>query len=165
MNVLRLFLVSTLLLLAGCGFHLRGNIDLPADLQRIHIEGTSKYSGLGLELRRALQANGVEVVDKASGSQAILKITDTDYARRLLSVSGTSGKTAEYELIYSFKVTLNDRDGKVLLAPQTLRQLRDYTYDRDNVLGKGNEEARFRTEMERDLVRQILGRLQSYRRG
>ena len=165
MNVLRLLMVSTLLLLAGCGFHLRGNIDLPAELQRMYIEGTSRYSGLGLELRRSLRANGVDVVEKTSNSQVVLKVSGTNYRKRLLSVSGTSGKTAEYELVYSLSVSLQDRQGKVLLAPQTLRQLRDYTYDRDNVLGKGNEEARFRVEMERDLARQILRRLQSYRRG
>ena len=165
MNVLRLLLISALLLLAGCGFHLRGSIDLPADLQRMHIQGTSKYSALGVELRRSLRANGVDVVDSANDAQVLLKISNPEYKRRLLSVSGTSGKTAEYELQYSLDVTLQDRQGKVLLAPQALRQLRDYTYDRDNVLGKGNEEARFRVEMERDLVRQVLRRLQSYRRG
>jgi len=165
MNFLRLLLISTLLLLAGCGFHLRGSIDLPADLQRMHVQGTSKYSALGVELRRSLRANGVDVVDTANAAQVVLKISAPNYKRRLLSVSGTSGKTAEYELQYSLSVSLQDRQGKVLLAPQALRQLRDYTYDRDNVLGKGNEEARFRVEMERDLVRQVLRRLQSYRRG
>jgi len=165
MNFLRLLLISALLLLAGCGFHLRGSIDLPADLQRMHVQGTSKYSALGVELRRSLRANGVDVVDTANAAQVVLKISAPIYKRRLLSVSGTSGKTAEYELQYSLSVSLQDRQGKVLLAPQALRQLRDYTYDRDNVLGKGNEEARFRVEMERDLVRQVLRRLQSYRRG
>lgn len=165
MNGLRIALVTTLLLLAGCGFHLRGNIDLPADLQRMHVSGVSKYSALGIELRRSLQANGVELVDKANAADVILSVSNTNYKRRLLSVSGTSGKTAEYELQYILNISLKNRKGKQLLAPQTLRQLRDYTYDRDNVLGKGNEESRFKAEMERDLVRQILGRLQSYRRG
>jgi len=165
MNVLRLLLISTFLLLAGCGFHLRGNIDLPSDLQRMYVEGTSKYSGIGVELRRSLRANGIDVVDTASAAQVILKVSGSNYRRRLLSVSGASGKTAEYELIYTLSVSLQDKQGKVLQTPQTLRQLRDYTYDRDNVLGKGNEETRFRTEMERDLVRQVLRRLQSYRRG
>jgi len=165
MNVLRLMLISTLLLLAGCGFHLRGSVDLPADLQRMHIQGTSKYSALGVELRRSLRANGIDVVDTVNEAQVVLQISAPEYKRRLLSVSGISGKTAEYELQYSLNVSLKDRQGKVLLVPQPLRQLRDYTYDRDNVLGKGNEEARFRVEMERDLVLQVLRRLQSYRRG
>jgi len=165
MNFLRLTLVFALLLLSGCGFHLRGNIDLPADLKQMHVQGTSKYSGLGLELRRSLKTNGVEVVDEINSAQVVLRISSPAYTRRLLSVLGDSGKVAEYELSYSLDISLHDRKGSILLAPQTLRQLRDYTFDSDGVLGKGNEEARLRKDMERDLVRQVLSRLQAYRRG
>lgn len=163
MNVLRLILVSALLLLSGCGFQLRGNIDLPAGLQQMHVEGTSKYSGLGLELRRGLKTSGVNVVSEASAAQVILKVSSPSFQRRLLSVSGTSGKTTEYELTYTLNISLQDRNGKVLLAPQTLRQLRDYTYDQNNVLGKGDEQSRLQKDMQRDLVRQVLNRLQAYR--
>jgi len=163
MNVLRLMLVSALLLLSGCGFHLRGNIDLPAGLQQMHVQGAAKHSALGLELRRSLSASGVNVVSDVGAAQVILKVSPPAFERRLLTVSGTSGKVAEYELIYTLNVSLHNRKGAVLLAPQTLRQLRDYTYDRDNVLGKGNEEARLKTDMQRDLVRQVLSRLKAYR--
>jgi len=165
MNVLRLILVSALVLLSGCGFHLRGNIDLPADLQQMHVQGVTKYSDLGLELRRSLKASGVNVVKGVKAAQVILKVSPPAFERRLLSVSGASGKVAEYELIYTLNMSLHDRQGQVLLAPQTVRQLRDYTFDRDNVLGKGNEEARLKANMRRDLVRQVLTRLQAYRRG
>jgi len=164
MNTLRLLLVSALVLLSGCGFHLRGNIDLPAGLQQMHIQGVTKHSELGLELQRSLSTSGVNVVD-SSAAQVILKVSPPAFERRLLTVSGASGKVAEYELIYTLNVSLHDRKGKVLLAPQTLRQLRDYTYDRDNVLGKGNEETRLKADMQRDLVRQVLNRLKAYRRG
>jgi len=165
MNVLRLILISALVLLSGCGFHLRGNIDLPADLKKMHVQGASKYSPMGLELRRSLKANGVDIVKNQSAAQVMLKVTPLKFERRLLSVSGASGKVAEYELIYTLNISLLDRKGQVLLASQTVRQLRDYTFDRDNVLGKGNEEARLKANMRSDLVRQILTRLQAYRRG
>jgi len=165
MNALRLIVVSALLLLSGCGFHLRGDIDLPAGLQQMHVQGTSTHSGLGLELKRSLKTSGVNVVSDVTSAQVILNITAPAFERRLLSVSGISGKTAEYELIYTLQVSLLDRKGKVLLAPQTLRQLRDYTYDQNNVLGKGDEQSRLQQSMQRDLVRQVLNRLKAYRRG
>ncbi|MCK4743019.1 MAG: hypothetical protein KAT25_04305 [Sulfuriflexus sp.] len=165
MNALRLILVSALLLLSGCGFHLRGNIDLPAGLQQMHIDGAAKHSALGLELRRSLKTSGVNIVNDASSAQVILKVSSPSFKRRLLSVSGTSGKTTEYELTYTLNVSLVDRKGNVLLAPQTLRQLRDYTYDQNNVLGKGDEQSRLQADMQRDLVRQVLNRLQAYNRG
>jgi len=163
MNALRLLVVSMLLLLAGCGFHLRGDVNLAADLQRIHIKGVSQYSTLGTALTRSLRSQGVEVVESPTSASAILKIEKPDYNRRLLSVNAVSGKVNEYELQYSLNVTLLDRSGKVLLASQQLRQLRDFTFDRDRVLGKGNEEARLKKDMERDLAAQILRRLQTYR--
>ena len=165
MNALRLILVSALLLLSGCGFHLRGNIDLPAGLQQMYIQGVAVHSPLGLELRSNLSASGVNIVSDVSAAQVILKMSAPAYKRRLLSVSGTSGKVAEYELIYTLRMSLQDRKGKVLLASKTLQQLRDYTFERDNVLGKGNEEERLKSDMQRDLVRQVLTRLKAYRQG
>ena len=164
MNVLRLILVSALLLLSGCGFHLRGNIDLPPGLQQMHVQGV-KHSPLGRELRRSLKGSGVAVVSDLKAAQVILKVSTPAFERRLLSVSGASGKVAEYELIYTLNISLHDRKGQTLLASQTVRQLRDYTFDRDSVLGKSNEESRLKADMRRDLVRQILTRLKAYRRG
>lgn len=147
-------------LLGGCGFHLRGAVDLPANYQRMAIEGVSPYSELAVKLKRGLQANGVEVVD-ATAAQVILKLSQVSYQRRLLSVSAVSGKTAEYELHYSLKVSVRDRQGNTLLAEQPLQQLRDYVYDQNNVLATDNEEVQLRKDMERDLVGQILRRLQA----
>jgi LPS-assembly lipoprotein len=157
-----LFLFASLL--SGCGFHLRGAVDLPANYQRMAIEGVSLYSDLGLKLKRGLQANGVEVVE-AAGAQVILKLSQVSYQRRLLSVSALSGKTAEYELHYSLKMSVRDRQGNVLVPEQPLQQLRDYVHDQGNVLATGNQEAQLRKDMERDLVSQILRRLQARARG
>lgn len=165
MTALRLtifFLFASLL--SGCGFHLRGGVDLPAAYQRMAIEGVSPYSALGLDLKRTLQGNGIDVVEPAD-AQVILKLSQVNYQRRLLSVSAVSGKTAEYELHYSVNLSLHDRQGKVLLSEQPLQQLRDYVYDQNNVLGTDNEEVQLRKDMERDLVGQILRRLQASTRG
>jgi LPS-assembly lipoprotein len=153
-----LFLFASLL--SGCGFHLRGAVDLPASYRHMAIEGVSPYSALGLNLKRSLQGNGVEVVD-ATAAQVILKLSQVSYKRRLLSVSAVSGKTAEYELHYSLKMSVRDRQGNVLVPEQPMQQLRDYVYDQNNVLGTGNQEAQLRKDMERELVGQILRRLQA----
>jgi len=157
-----LFLFASLL--TGCGFHLRGNVDLPANYQRMAIEGVSPYSELGMKLKSRLQANGVQVVE-AAGAQVILKLSQVSYQRRLLSVSAVSGKTAEYELHYSLMMSVRDRQGNVLVSEQPLQLLRDYVHDQNNVLATDNEEAQLRKDMERDMVGQILRRLQARGRG
>lgn len=157
-----LFLFASLL--SGCGFHLRDAVDLPASYQRMAIEGVSPYSELGLKLKRRLQGNGIEVVESTAAG-VILELGQINYERRLLSVSAVSGKTAEYELHYSVMMSVRDRQGNTLLAAQPLRQLRDYVFDQNNVLGTDNQEAQLREDMVDDLVGQILRRLQAQARG
>ena len=157
-----LFLFASLL--TCCGFHLRGNVDLPANYQRMAIEGVSPYSDVGVKLKSGLQANGVQVVE-AAGAQCSLKLSQVSDQRRLLSVSAVSGKTAEYELHYSLMMSVRDRQGNVLVSEQPLQLLRDYVHDQNNVLATDNEEAQLRKDMERDMVGQILRRLQARGRG
>jgi LPS-assembly lipoprotein len=166
MHTLRLLLISCLLAtLVGCGFHLRGNIDLPGNMQILYVDGVAPYSGFGVELRRSLQSNGVNVVTEVSSAQAIIRLSDLRYDRRVLSVAGNSAKVREYELFYGVLVTVVGRDGKIILPTHLLRQVRDYVFDENDVLGKSSEESQLQKEMQTDLINQILRRLQAKQQG
>ena len=55
-------LVLALVLLAGCGFHLRSKIALPADLGPVRVVGAStSYSALVTSLSAGLSAGGPSV--------------------------------------------------------------------------------------------------------
>lgn len=164
-NVLKTIIIGLVALLAGCGFHLRGEISVAPQMKNLYVQGISQYSDFGIELRRSLESQGITVAENPASASAILVLAKPLYNRRLLSVSAQSGKVAEYELNYSVLMSVKDREGKELLAPQEIRQLRDYTFDQNNVLGKSTEEARLRSDMESAIVRQVLNRLQSYSRG
>jgi LPS-assembly lipoprotein len=53
-------LLAAALALAACGFHLRGNAQLPASMQRVHLD-VSGNQDLQRHLARALQISGVSV--------------------------------------------------------------------------------------------------------
>ena len=162
MNIFRITIVSILLAaLTGCGFHLRGNVSLPSNMQVLYIDGVSQYSGFAVELRRTLIGNGVNVVETIDPAQAVVKLTNLRFDRRVLSVTGNTGKVREYELYYGVEVTVLGRDGKVILPTYRLRQERDYLYDENDVLGKSSEEAELQREMQTDLVQQVIRRLQA----
>lgn len=57
----KLIIAGLCLLIAACGFQLRGAADLPASIQTLHIQGISMRDGLGLELKRTLRRNGINV--------------------------------------------------------------------------------------------------------
>ena len=81
-------------------------------------------------------------------------------SRRVLSVS-SEGKVSEYELYQTLEFKVRDAAGRELLAPQYLELTRDYLFEKEDVLGKSNEEEILRRDMHRDLVRLIMLRLEA----
>jgi len=150
--------VFLVLVIAGCGFHLRGTATIPASLQTLYVQGVNMQQGLGLELKRGLTRNGVTVLSDYQQGSAVLTILDSKFERRVLSV-GSDAKVSEYELhgIVNFKVS--DGDGKVLADSQTVEAQRDYQFDQNQVLGKDEEERLLKEQLNQQLVQSILRRL------
>ncbi len=153
----RTWLLVLILALAGCGFHLRGEVKLPANISTVRIEAPNRL--LQDELSIYLKAGGAHVTTRAEPADATLALSGEDFQRRVLSVDPNTGKAREYELAYTVSVSMTRADGSVLLAPQQVRLVRDYVYDQDAVLGKSREEDVLRDEMRRDAVQQVLRRM------
>jgi LPS-assembly lipoprotein len=145
-----------LILLAGCGFHLRGSGDVqPLPAIQVHGEGP-----LTAELERTLRSQGTPVVDTAAQAQWIVTLLDARRERRTAAV-GRTGRVQEYELHSSVRLRIDDAAGKSLAPVQTIAVERSYSYDGTDVNAKSNEEATLYQDMQFDLVRQILMRLQA----
>ncbi len=148
-----------LIALAGCGFHLRGVVELPPDLSRTHISGVSPYSNFAVNLRQQLRANGVEIVE-AKQSTATLSITRYSIDRQVLAV-GDDGKVREIELFGVVSFEVRGADKTVLLKNQTITLSREFIFDPDNVIGKAEEEALLKEDLSENLVRLMVYRLQT----
>ncbi len=140
--------------LAGCGFHLQGVATTAAEMQRTYISTADEFSLFYRELRRNLQAAGVEVLDAPTDATATLTILYDYTDQRVLSVSARNEPT-EFEVFYSVRYTVTSGE-KSLLEPQELTLTRDYTYDATLVLGKAKEEQLMRDAIVGDLVRIVM---------
>lgn len=153
------------LLLAGCGFHLRGaegvTISNALPRLRVVVQDTKVLNDpLLIETRSALKIDpNVVLTDDADAPTLILFDERSD--TQLLSVSST-GRVSGYTLRYEVSYRLTGAGGRELLAPHTVRLLRDYTYDPLNVLAKEQEEVQLRRTLQRDAVQQIVRRLARY---
>jgi len=165
------FLLS--FLTVSCGFQLRGSQDLSAVLPEVQIQGTSEHSELGRELRRALTAVKVNVLDE---SETILSITRDSFSKRVLSLNSTTGRANQYELSYQLNFSLVKRvksekvDSKNinseakqklvdLIASQSITEKREYLFDEDLVLAKADEETRLKNDMRQVAMLQLVRRL------
>jgi len=154
----RAILVATALALAGCGFHLREQAQLPASLARLHIEIADPGNLLYRDLPDALTRAGAKVEDAAGSGIATLRIPVSSLAPEALSV-GASARVREYTMRYKVEIEAADADGKAVLPRQSIELSRDYTFDETQVLGVAAQEDELRKQLQRDMVQAILRRL------
>jgi LPS-assembly lipoprotein len=143
---------------SGCGFHLRGSAELPPTFSSIYLQGGNPYGELVAELHRALAGAGTRLTDRPEDAQAVLTLMSEDLDRRTLAV-GSTGKAREYGLRLQVQFQATTPKGDVLIPPQSVYVVRDYSFDPTQVLGTADQEAFLRREMIRDAVQQILLRL------
>lgn len=150
--------LAVLLLLSGCGFHARGNYQLPATVGAVFVDVPGYDYDLRHRLQRSLASRGVRLVDEATAADSVLQIKSPTFATRVLSV-GTDARVREHELRYTMGFELRRRDGTFLVAPQTIELLRDVSYDETNILGSQSEQSAGRLELQDQAVQQIVRRL------
>ena len=150
-------LIVVFLLLAGCGFQLRGVVTVPPEMSRTFIETDDRHSLFYRELRDRLRTAGVEIVDSPVDATATFSIASDNTNQRVLSVSARNVPT-EYEVYYTVVYGVVTRERSLLsLRSQTLT--RDYTWDETRVLGKEKEEQVLREAIVDDLIRIVLFQL------
>jgi LPS-assembly lipoprotein len=149
------FLVTVL---AGCGFHLRGEANYT--FQSIFVSAAGAPT-LAAELRRALAATGsARIVDDPKNGQVILDIPLVADDKEVLSLSG-GGSVREYLLIKRVQFRLHDADGNEWLPPGEISLRRSYTFSESEVLARDTQEQRLLKDMQTDAVQQLVRRLQA----
>ena len=147
--------INTALFLTACGFHLRGLVEMPPELESIYIEGGLPNSLMRDILRQKLIGSKVEVLERRQESGATLYILKDEVTRRIASINA-AGQPNEYELTYHLSYRLESGKGSELLSVKSISLLRTYRYDPNNILSNEEEEFRIKREMARAAVNQML---------
>jgi LPS-assembly lipoprotein len=140
--------------LAGCGFQLRGQSQLPFDSAFVEANANS---GLGKALRNSLALEN-KLADKAENATIRVLLAEESRAKSILALSG-GGKVREYRLTLRFLFAVYDAKGRELVAPSEMVQVRDYSYNDSELLAKTVEEATLYRSMEQNALQQVLRRL------
>lgn len=142
---------------AGCGFHLRGQVDIP--YTSLYVEG-NPGSPLVINLQRIIRAGGhKERLAKSSDTaERTIQIMSEVSSKIILSLSG-AGRVREYQLQYRVKYRLLAPKGKEIIAPAEIVLSRDMSYNDTLVLAKAEEEQLLYRDMQTDAAQQILRRI------
>ncbi len=158
-NSIYALLFATTLLLAACGFHLRGHGG-----QAVTLAFQSVYLKAGAEtpfvtdLRNAFTFNKVAVSDSAEKATITLEVIAESSDKQILSLSG-AGKVLEFQLRYRVSLRAYDIQLNSWLPEEEILLMRTLTYDDSQVLAKEQEEALLFKDMRSDAVAQAMRRL------
>jgi LPS-assembly lipoprotein len=144
------------LLLAGCGFQLRGTAALP--FETLYMPPTT-VQGIALDLKRNIQAGTrTTVVDDRKNAEAILEFTQELREKVILSLAAT-GRVREFQLRYRVGFRVHDGKGGEFVPSSVVQLTRDITFNDSDVLAKETEELLLYRDMQSDMVQQIMRRL------
>jgi LPS-assembly lipoprotein len=152
---MRALLIFASLVLASCGFHLRGTANVP--FETIYLP--SATGGIALDLKRNIQAGTrASVVDDAKKADAVLQLTEETRSKEILSLTGT-GRVREYQLRYRVGFRVHDGKGGDYVPQTTIQLTRDINFNDSEILAKEAEEGLLYRDMQTDMVQQIMRRL------
>jgi LPS-assembly lipoprotein len=143
------------LMIAGCGFKLRGRADVP--FETLYIPGAT--GGIALELRRNIQAGtATRVVDDPKAADAMLQFSEETREKHILSLTA-AGRVREFQLRYRVGFRVQDSQGNQYVPQSSIQLTRDVTFNDAQILAKESEEQLLFRDMQTDMVQQILRRL------
>lgn len=142
--------------LAGCGFELRHEPELP--FKTLALTGFPPDSPLALGLKRQIKRTPVQLVDDPSRAQVVLEVT-REIRDRTVVASTTVGQVLEWQLRLQFDYLIRTAAGELLVPKVELRLSRDMNYTETAALAKEQEATNLYNAMHSDAIAQVMRRL------
>jgi len=164
MSGLRRYITLALLvsLIQACGFQLRGALDLSQDISPIYLQQNNLFE-LGREIKALLNANKLQIAENEQQAKAQLALLSEARSRRVLSVD-SNGRVREYLLNYTvnFSIKIKQTTGINQQGRQdSISVRRSLLFDPEAVIAVVNESEILYKDMQRDVARLILLKLQA----
>ena len=156
--LLALVLTATL---AGCGFHMRNKLMLPADTAAVQVVSSAPYSELAKLLRRGLQASGAQIADPEDKAKAAqLQVMSERWGDLPIAIDA-QGRAQEYSLRYAVIFKFLREDGSELVPQQVIELSRDYVSPPTDATGTTTEREILADELRREMSASIMRRIDS----
>lgn len=149
-----LCLISLVIGLSACGWHLRGSLALDDDERLINLASQGISPELTREITTAFELNNITLTS-ADKAFYIVRVSDGIQDRRASSL-GSDGVADSIAVSLQVTYSISDNQGQVLIPIGLSKVSRSYVYDRDNIAAKHQEELTIINELRRELAQQIL---------
>jgi LPS-assembly lipoprotein len=156
---LLLTVMSLSLLCSACGFQLREDAELPPEMAQTRMVVDDENSTLARRVRILLERSGVNFVGQAQAT-AILEIPVNNVLTEVLTI-GDNARVREYRISHTVKFRVMDSEGKEIIPMQTMRQVREISFDEQEILATAREQEYLKQDLAETLSRLLVTRLES----
>ncbi len=150
-------IVATTLALLACGWHPRGSGETTLPMRQLRIESAQPGDALSAQMRRLLEASGVEVVTGAGHSPS-LHLGAERLTTRKVSLDRRA-RAAEQEMRVTVGFEVRNADGETVFGPRTIAASRIYAFDPNSIIALQGEEQLIHQELQDNVAGQILRQL------
>jgi LPS-assembly lipoprotein len=158
------FFLGITILLAACGFHLRGSgasqTALPEDWKSMHLVSDNPNGEFSRDITALFAASGVKWADRAD-AKYILVLSPERFDQRDLSLN-SEARVSEIELTMSSQFSIIDAGNKEIMPATPVSVVKQMENDPRNVVGKEGEVQIIQDEMRDELAEQIMRRISFY---
>ncbi len=148
--------LPVVLTLNGCGFRLRGVVNL--NFSSLHIK-TAGPSELPTEIQRLLRSNGIQILALAKEADMVLEIISEQRSQGILSFT-SAGIAREIELVYKVTYRIGQEKNLSSNTAQTLGFRRELINAEGFALANELEQNLLYREMQSDAAQQIIRQLE-----
>lgn len=160
--VYRLIILILALALQSCGFALRGNDAISANISSLVLDLQQPQSEFSRLLARSLEMAEVDISsrpDARSDALPILAVSNERVSNRPVTINPRA-RAAQVEIRLSVDINLT-RGDLDLIPAETLMVDRVYFQDIENIAGNQEEVQIITAELRRELANQLMRRLAS----
>ena len=146
------------MLLAGCGFQLRGSTpETRFGFESLYLDAPVG-TPLERDLRTVLRASSTQLTADAKSAPVTLRVLSQDQEKKVLTLNA-QGKVREFSLTYRVRFEVADASNKKLLQPPEIALQSILSYSEEQALAKEQEERMTFEDLRRDAVAQIMRQL------
>jgi LPS-assembly lipoprotein len=154
---MRFWMMISVLLLTGCGFHLRETLNIAEQYQPLCIEPLNVSDPFQRILRQQLKAHHVRLATSENTQAVRLHIQQASTERAL--AYSTTGQTNRIILQFTLTYHITDPQGNILFPETLLQAERELTFNPNMTLSTDQERQQLLTDLWRDTATQLIQQL------
>ena len=156
-NIQKSLVLLLCLIATSCGYELQDTSSLATKSGNVFIETTDPYSAFYRIFRNKMKAKGISLSDVRAAADTIIIIDSDDFKERVITVS-SSNYPKEFEINLEVTWSLIHQNESIIES-EKYKEIGDYSFDRNQILGKANESKFIKDSLAEQVVEKIFLRI------